>query len=165
MGHFQRQLDRRQCRGLILESLGLQDTVATEYVLSTQFPERPSTSSSLSPFDYGERIPVLLTALKYGNPTAEDTFQAEVCLAWLHWTINEPTLALSRLPPDVAHAQDRLMQTEKTLSGWTHVCIVKGGYLRGKTLHKISSPIDLNLFPCRNLSRKHGGFVWRSCDV
>lgn len=42
-------------------------------------------------------------------------------------------MALSRLPSDLAHVQDRLMQTEKTLSGWTHVCIVKGGYLQGES--------------------------------
>ena len=116
---------------LTLGSLGLQDTAATEYVLGTQLSERPLTSSSLPSFDYGERISALLAAIKDGNPTAEDTFQAEVCLAWLHWTINEPTLALSRLPSDLIHVQDRLEQTEKTLSGWTHVCIAKGGYLQG----------------------------------
>lgn len=118
---------------LILEWLGLQDTAATEYVLGTLLSERPSTSSSIPSFDYGERIPALLTAIKYGNPTAEDAFQAEVCLAWLHWTINEPTLALTRLPSDLSHVYDRLKQTEKSLSGWTHVCIVKGGYLQGQS--------------------------------
>lgn len=118
---------------LILKYLGLHDTVATEYVLGTQLSGRPSASSSLPLFDYGERITAVLTAIKYGNPTAEDTFQAEVCLAWLHWTIDEPELALSRLPIDLAHTQNRLMQTEKTVSGWTHICIVKGGYLQGES--------------------------------
>jgi cargo-transport protein YPP1 len=118
---------------LIFQLLGLQGTVATEYFLSTQVAERPSTSSSLAPFDCAQRVPELLTALKNGNPTAEDALHAEVCLAWLHWIINEPTLALSRLPTDIAHVHDRLTQTEGKLTGWTHVCIVKGGYLQGES--------------------------------
>ena len=116
---------------LTLVHLGLQDTIATEYVVGAQLSKGLPNSSSPSPFNYGERISAVLTAIKHGNPTAEDAFQAEVCLAWLHWSINEPALALSRLPSNLPHAQDRLTQTEKTLSGWTQVCIVKSGYLRG----------------------------------
>lgn len=48
-------------------------------------------------------------------------------------------MALSRLPTDLAHAYDRLTQTEGKLAGWTHVCIVKGGYLQGES-HIEKSP-------------------------
>lgn len=78
-------------------------------------------------------MPEILTALKYGNPTPEDTFQAEVCLSWLHWTIGEPSLALSRLPTHLEQIPHTLGQNGETLAGWTHVCIVKGAYIRGQS--------------------------------
>ncbi|MCJ1462351.1 hypothetical protein MMC07_000951 [Pseudocyphellaria aurata] len=109
----------------------LQVTVATEYALSTQPSDRPSTSSSITPFKYGQRVPEILTALKYGNPTPEDAFQAEICLSWLHWIIKEPSLAFSRIPTDLGQIPNRLTPEEGKLSGWTHVCIAKGAYIRG----------------------------------
>lgn len=106
--------------------------MALDYTQSTQPFERPLTSSSLTPFEYSQRVPEILTALKYGNPTEEDTFQAEVCLSWLYWTTKEPSLALGRLPVDLQQIPDRLTPDGETLTGWTHVCVVKGAFIRGQ---------------------------------
>lgn len=103
-------------------------------MLSTRSSEPPSTSSSLPSPDYSQQVPEILTALKYGNPTTEDKFQAEVCLSWLHWVINEPTLALSRLPTHLETFSRTSSHNGEILAGWTHVCVVKGAYVRGQSL-------------------------------
>lgn len=102
-------------------------------MLSTRASEPLSTSSSLPSPDYIQQVPEILTALKYGNPTTEDTFQAEVCLSWLHWIINEPTLALSRLPTNLETFSRTPSLNGEILAGWTHVCVVKGAYVRGES--------------------------------
>ena len=109
-------------------------------MLSTQFSKRPLTSPSLTPLEYGQRVHELVTALQHGNPTEEDTFHAEVCLAWLHWTINKPSLALSQLPPNLVQTSNHLASKGDELAGWTHVCVVKGAFLRGKSLKLSSYP-------------------------
>ena len=101
--------------------------------MSAQQVVRPSTSPPTASFDYNQRIADLLIALKDGNPTPQDAFQAEVCLAGLHSNINQPNLVLSRLP-EVQRVLDDLSRKNETIAGWTHVCIVKGAYLRGKSI-------------------------------
>lgn len=85
----------------------------------------------MPPPDYSQHVSEIQTALKYGNPTAEDAFQAEVCLSWLYWTLNEPDLAISQLPGKLEDILDHLALEEGVIDGWTHVCIVKGAYIRG----------------------------------
>lgn len=113
--------------------VGLQITIDTDYILSTQSLGSSSISPSLPRIDYSERVREILTQLRYGNPTQEDRFHAEVCLSWLHWTINQPDVALSRLPHDLTAIPDRLAPKGEALAGWTHVCIVKGAYIRGQS--------------------------------
>lgn len=113
--------------------LGLQITIDTDYTLSTQSLDSLSISPSLPRIDYGERVSEILTQLRYGNPTQEDRFHAEVCLSWLHWTIKQPDLALSKLPHELAAIPDRLAPKGEKLARWTHVCIAKGAYIRGQS--------------------------------
>lgn len=110
--------------------VGLQITIDTDYALSTQSIDITSTSPSPR-VDYSGRVPEILTQLRHGNPTQEDHFHAEVCLSWLHWTIKQPDLSLSRLPHDLEAISDRLASKGEGLARWTHVCIVKGAYIRG----------------------------------
>lgn len=113
--------------------VGLQITIDTDYTLSTQSLDSISTSASPTRIDYSGRVPEILTQLRYGNPTQEEHFHAEVCLSWLHWTIKQPDLALSRLPHDLAAIPDRLAPQGEELARWTHVCVVKGAYIRGQS--------------------------------
>lgn len=68
----------------------------------------------------------------------QDAFQATVCLAWLHYVLEEPGLAVARLPKDMAAVATNMH--EATPTGWTRVCIVKGAYLKGSSHEKTESP-------------------------
>jgi hypothetical protein len=111
---------------------GLHLTAQSECRIASQSSRRPTTSSSLSTTGLPQLIPSLLTAADNEKAFHEDAFQARVCLGWLHWTINEPSLAVSRLPAAFAQVFDRLTREGATLTRWTHVCIVKGAYIRGQ---------------------------------
>ena len=62
----------------------------------------------------------------------EDAFQGKICLAWLQRTVGNTSLALSSLPPAIDQAPERLRQEGGITAKWTHVCIVKGAYIRGE---------------------------------
>ena len=106
-------------------------TAHSECRIASQSSSRPTTSSSLSTTGLPQLIPSLLTAAENEKAFHEDAFQARVCLGWLHWTINEPSLAVSRLPAAFAQVFDQLTRSGPVLAGWTHVCIIKGAYIRG----------------------------------
>lgn len=82
-------------------------------------------------------IPSLLTAIEEQTDTApkQDLFQATVCLGWLHYVLDEPGLAVARLPKDFGEAANNMSGEGTTISGWSKVCLVKGTYLKGTTHH------------------------------
>ena len=45
---------------------------------------------------------------------------------------DEPSLAFSRFPADLEKGLSRFPK-EEALSGWTHVCIVKGAFIQGRS--------------------------------
>ncbi|KAL8796217.1 MAG: hypothetical protein Q9182_007405 [Xanthomendoza sp. 2 TL-2023] len=73
----------------------------------------------------------LVSASQAATDYPEDAFQARVCLAWLHWTLNEPILALKSMPVNLIDAYNDLVRAVTT-SGWTRVCAIKGAYLQGE---------------------------------
>lgn len=90
------------------------------------------SEQNLPSFISEQWISKLLLALEEGNPTIEDKFQAEVCMSWIHWIADEPSLAFSRFPADLEKGTKRFPK-EEALSGWTHVCIVKAAYIQGRS--------------------------------
>lgn len=86
----------------------------------------PSSSTSLS-----QSIPVLVNAIAQEKAFKEDAFQAQICLAWLYQTIGEGNHALSTLPTGLEQVSERLAQEGGLTARWTHVCIIKGAYIRG----------------------------------
>ena len=62
---------------------------------------------------------------------AEDAFQAQTCVAWKHWLLSEPNLAVSALPEDISAAVQSLTGIGKTTSTWTDVCLIKAAYIKG----------------------------------
>lgn len=58
-------------------------------------------------------------------------FQAQICLGWVHWALNEPALAAARLPRDFGETLNTLTSSGEELSSWTKVCLVKGCYIKG----------------------------------
>ena len=61
----------------------------------------------------------------------QDAFQANTCLGWLHFVLDEPGLAVARLPKNFAGTISSLSSGENKLGGWTQVCFIKGVYLKG----------------------------------
>ena len=77
-------------------------------------------------------MPLLEAAVEKEKTFREDAFQGKVCLAWLHGTVGDSSLALSSLPTAIDQAPERLKQEGGITAKWTHVCIVKGAYIRGE---------------------------------
>ncbi|KAJ6130585.1 hypothetical protein N7512_003365 [Penicillium capsulatum] len=88
-----------------------------------------STEAASTP-NLPELIPALLTTIENTDGTPQEILQARVCLGWIHWTLNEPGLAASRLPKDFTSSVETLLN-EGELSAWTEICLVKGCYIKG----------------------------------
>lgn len=79
-----------------------------------------------------ECIPDLQSVQADEQNTPEDTFQAQICLAWLFWELSDPEEATASLPQEFDRTVRSLTTGEQSLSPWTQVCIVQGGYLKGE---------------------------------
>jgi hypothetical protein len=93
--------------------------------------QRPSTAASTASHGLSHVVPPLLTALEEEGEGGQDAFQATVCLAWLHYVLDEPGLSVARLPKKVGEVASSMAGTAGALSGWSRVCVVKGSFLRG----------------------------------
>lgn len=112
-------------------SEGLVLTARSEYQIASETLNRPNTSSLDVAITLSNRIPELLSAAESEKNFPEDAFGAQICLGWLHWSIGEPRLALSRIPSDIANVSAHLGKEGRVLNWWTYVSIVKGAYIRG----------------------------------
>ena len=114
-------------------------TARTEYqVASASSRITPASLGPGGPSSLSGHIPTLLTAIENETTFLEDALAAQVCLGWIHWRIGEPSLALSRIPSDISQKSERLAEEGRPVSGWTHVCIIKGAYIRGQLLNLAS---------------------------
>ncbi|KAL5043948.1 hypothetical protein BDW71DRAFT_186846 [Aspergillus fruticulosus] len=118
------------------------DVARAEYQIITHFHQNSSAASppSSSPADLPELIPSLLSTIDKAVGSIQEIFQAQVCLGWVHYTLNEPGLAAARLPKDFKEELDNLMATGDELSPWTRACFVKGCYIKGAAQHQVSGP-------------------------
>ena len=58
-------------------------------------------------------------------------FQAQVCMAWLHWSLDDLEALVALLPRDmIRHYLNGQSNGDRSL-GWTTVCAIKGGFLLG----------------------------------
>ena len=75
--------------------LGLALTARSEAeVVSYQgAPANSSTASALA-----QLVPPLVAAVDNEDSYPQDVLQATVCLGWIHWVLDEPGLAHTRLP-------------------------------------------------------------------
>lgn len=78
-----------------------------------------------------ELIPALLMTIENSDGSPQELLQAQVCLGWIHWVLNEPGLAAARLPRDFAATVDSLAGGGEEPTPWTEVCLVKGCYIKG----------------------------------
>lgn len=102
-----------------------------------------ATSNGTPPStDLAKHIPPLLTAIEQETAYPEDAFEASVCLAWVHYTLGEPALALSRLPKDIQGTFETILESTRLSRKWIQVCAVKGGYIKGQAQEKAGSPAE-----------------------
>ena len=74
-------------------------TARSDAQIATHSSQRPSTASSTaSTGDLSNIIPTLLATIEEDGTQGQDTFQANVCLAWAHYVLGEPGQAVARLP-------------------------------------------------------------------
>ncbi|KAF9733598.1 hypothetical protein PMIN02_007011 [Paraphaeosphaeria minitans] len=117
----------------------LTKTARAEAQIAKYSTQRPSTASSTVSSGLSTVAPTLLTAIDdEDDDDVQDAFQATVCLAWLHYVLDEPRLAVARLPKDMVAVATKMQETTPT--NWTRVCIVKAAFLKGSSHEKTDSP-------------------------
>lgn len=92
-----------------------------------------ATTTDAKDLDVSGRIPKILDAIDKEDQHAEDRFQAQVAVGWLHWVVAEHAMALMRLPEalDLPEGQG---DSPESVSEWTTVCALKSIYLRANCL-------------------------------
>ncbi|KAL3417539.1 filamentation protein [Phlyctema vagabunda] len=118
-------------------------TAECEHAITTASKPRPSspqlqksqpsavTTTAAKPADLATYVPLLAEAIEKERTYVEDDFQAQVCLAWLHWHLDEPALALARLPQNIEAEYAQLDGTNKESTKWTKVSAMKATYIKG----------------------------------
>ncbi|RDW87304.1 hypothetical protein BP5796_02998 [Coleophoma crateriformis] len=92
---------------------------------------RPQTTNNARSDALSTYIPQLAEVVERERSHVEDAFQAQVCLAWLHWVMGEQTLAASKLPRSIDEEYAQLDGTGKESAQWTRVCVLKASYIKG----------------------------------
>lgn len=104
---------------------------------------RPSTADSgnapATEIEAAAHLPKLLTLIDEEHTYAEDRFQAQVCVGWLHWVVGEYNLAFVRLPEGLEENQ---VESLDNISEWTRVCMLKSAYLRANCLARNGKEVD-----------------------
>ncbi|KAL2001981.1 hypothetical protein VTN02DRAFT_896 [Thermoascus thermophilus] len=120
----------------------IQTATAEHQVVTHLASKRPtSAGSSTSAPDtsiLSELIPTLLSAIEEAAGEPQDIFQAQVCLAWVHYLLSETGLAATRLPNSIDETVQSLTGDGHPLSPWTEVCLIKGCYIKGAAQSLIS---------------------------
>ncbi|CAG8981845.1 hypothetical protein HYALB_00013654 [Hymenoscyphus albidus] len=98
---------------------------------NTASTARPPSSEPAPAPNLSEYIPLLQNAIENEHTFVEDEFQAQVCLGWIHWLLNDPTLAAQVLPKSIEQEFSQLDGTNKESAEWTRVCALKASYLKG----------------------------------
>lgn len=84
-------------------------------------------------------LPKLLNLIDEEHTYAEDRFQAQVCVGWLHWVVGEYNLAFVRLPEGLDETH---IESMDNISEWTRVCMLKSAYLRANCLARNSKEVE-----------------------
>ncbi|UKZ88544.1 uncharacterized protein TrAFT101_004296 [Trichoderma asperellum] len=92
-----------------------------------------AAGDQLADLDVPNRLPKLMAVLDAETNSAEERFQAQVCVGWMHWVVGEYALALERLPKSLNNQYPDI-DPANTASEWTSVCALKAAYLRANCL-------------------------------
>ncbi|KAJ5830031.1 hypothetical protein EN45_079330 [Penicillium chrysogenum] len=105
-------------------------TATAESRVVAYLQQKSSGDSSSSSPSLVELIPALLMTIENNDGSPQELLQAQVCLGWVHWALNEPGLSAARLPKDFAATLDSLASGGEQPTSWTEVCLVKGCYIK-----------------------------------
>jgi hypothetical protein len=100
--------------------------------------QKSSAGDSFSSSNLVELIPALLMTIENSDGSPQELLQAQVCLGWIHWVLNEPALAAARLPASFVETVDSLAGGGGVLTAWTEVCLVKGCYIKGMFVYPMT---------------------------
>ena len=114
-----------------MHAVGFQETARAESQVIAYNTKRPSTAQSFSS-NISDLVPLLLSWVEKADGSPQEVFQAQVCIAWIHWVLNEHELAASRLPQDFGETFDSITSDGQGLSPWTQICLVKGCYIKSE---------------------------------
>jgi hypothetical protein len=123
-------------------------TATAESRVVSYLQQSSGDDSSFSP-NLVELIPALLTTIESNDGSPQEILQAQVCLGWIHWVLNEPALAAARLPASFTDTVDSLASGGEAPTAWTEVCLVKGCYIKGLFVYPITYH-DTGLTPKSN---------------
>lgn len=116
-------------------------TATAELRVITYLQQKSSGDPSSSSPNLAELIPALLMTIENNDGSPQELLQAQVCLGWIHWALNEPGLSAARLPKDFAATLDSLASGGEQPTSWTEVCLVKGCYIKATAQ---STAADIN---------------------
>lgn len=105
-------------------------TAKTESILARH------NEQTLRSSETGAKFSALAASLKgvleNGKAYPEDVYQAQSCLAWIHWHAGEWNLAIADLPTQAPDGLNATTEKRSTLSDWTCVCMVKCAFILGR---------------------------------
>ncbi|KPM42618.1 hypothetical protein AK830_g3922 [Neonectria ditissima] len=94
---------------------------------------RPATAIAIPDIDLASQLPKLLQSIDEETSYADDRFQAQVCLGWLHWVLGEYDLAAAHLPA-LPQPEDGQINPADKSAEWSSVCALKAAYLKANCL-------------------------------
>ncbi|KLO89682.1 uncharacterized protein LW93_1743 [Fusarium fujikuroi] len=93
---------------------------------------RPATAINTGDVNVTDQLPKLEAAIDEEAAHENDRFQAEVCAGWLHWTLGDYNLCVSRLPEN--NLEEGEINPADRSAEWTSVCSLKAAYLKANCL-------------------------------
>lgn len=117
--------------------IGLALTAESEHAILQDSHGEPSVAMTRSSSGLTHLLAPLSEAIEKEQTYVEDDFQAQVCLGWIHWVMDEPDEAVSHLPKNIEQDFAQLDGTGKESAAWTRVCAVKASYIKAAALSKL----------------------------
>ncbi|KKY33794.1 putative filamentation protein [Diaporthe ampelina] len=130
----------RACLALTAEiECGIVKSTKSQKPAAARPPTADSSNSPATEIEVAAHLPKVLTLIDEEHTYAEDRFQAQVCVGWLHWVVGEYNLAFVRLPDGLEETQ---VESLDNISEWTRVCMLKSAYLRANCLARNEKEVD-----------------------
>ena len=114
--------------------LGLIQTATAEHEVARYAAQAVTSKKLTAPSNsigLGGLIQSLLSTIASEPKSSEDVFQTQTCLAWLHWSLSEPDVAITTFPKDPAMVLRDMAGGGQTTSQWSEICLIKAAYIMG----------------------------------